>query len=229
MKREINHLLALSFLLICFVSCQSTPEKPEIEIESGKVGMIGYGSLISFNETEATLGRKYEDSVYLVHLEGYQREWSYVGSNKDSLQPKEFFDYDGFYIKNTDTLSFEKIIFLNIAAKEGGSVNAVLYFISENELAQFDERELGYERIDVSNNLREYSIKNGKVYAYKALPDNTYVAERDQNVSKIDKSYVDLVINACDSIGADFRKEYDASTLPFHPDLMAEVFFIKMR
>ncbi len=145
------------------------------------VGMVGYGSLISVQSTERTLGRKYIDSIYLVHLEGFQREWNYVGSNNDSLLPKESLKYDGFYIK--DTIPFDKRIFLNIMAKKKSTMSCVLSFITPEELEGFDRREIGYERIDITNIIKEYNFKGGKVYVYKALPN--YIYDLDLLAEKI--------------------------------------------
>ena len=38
----------------------------------------------------------------------------------------------------------------------------------------FDEMELGYTRIDVTDNISEFEFKNGVVYAFKALPEYEY-------------------------------------------------------
>lgn len=137
--------ILVSFILITsLLSCGTTKEKETIHIEEGKVGMIGYGSLISFNSMKYTLGRDYVDSTYLVHLEGFHRDWNYVCSYKDSLLPEDIFDYNSFYIRNQDTIRFENAVFLNIVADVESSINCVLYIISEEELEGFDQRELGY-------------------------------------------------------------------------------------
>ena len=102
-------------------------------------------------------------------------------------------------------------------------MNCVLYFITPDELAELDEREIGYERIDVTNKIEEFDFKDGKVYAYKAKPEQIYKPQLDRENSRIQQSYVDFVENACDSIGIDFRKEFEESTIQYDPELVAPV------
>jgi len=108
-------------------------------------------------------------------------------------------------------------------------MNCVLYFITPDELTGFDEREIGYERIDVTDKIKEYDFKKGKVYAYKAKSEQVYKPEMNKNNSIIRQSYFDLVINACDSIGKNFRKEYYESTKPINPDMIAHIIGKKVR
>lgn len=108
-------------------------------------------------------------------------------------------------------------------------MNCVLYFITPDELAGFDEREIGYERIDITNKIEEFDFKEGKVYAYKAKSEYIYGPQLDRENSLIRQSYVDLVKNACDSIGIDFRKEFEESTIQYDPELVAPVIWKKVR
>lgn len=225
---KIDQFLYLLLLFTFLSSCNISEKKATIFIKDGKVGMIGYGSLISLNSMENTLGRKYKDSIYLVHLEGFKRQWNYVSSNKDTLLPKEYLNYDGYYIRNQDTIPFEKTVFLNIMNEKGSSLNCVLYFISEEELKEFDQREIGYERIDVTNMIKEFNVQGGKTYAYKALPNYTFNENYDKDISIIEKSYLDLVTEACDSIGSYYRKEYEETTVAPNPELVAPVIWKKI-
>lgn len=224
---KIKEFLYLGLIFQLLLSC-NTSEKRTIVAKPGEVGMIGYGSLISLQSMERTLGRKYSDSIYLVHLEGFQREWNYVSYNNDSLLPKEYLEYEGYYKHKTDTIPFKKTIFLNIMNEKESSINCVLYFISSQELKDFDKREIGYERIDVTNRIKEFNIQGGKVYAYKALPNYTFDENSDKQISIISKSYIDLVTEACDSIGRYYRKEYEETTIPPNPDLIAPVIWKKI-
>ena len=205
------------------LSCNNPPTKPTIRIEDGKVGMIGFGSLVSLNMTEEVFNHEYTDSIYLVHLEGYQRTWDFVASNYDSGYIEGEPKYAGFYIQGNDTLIFDNSIYLNITEKNGSSMNCVLYLVTEEEIKDMDVFEFGYKRIDVTENITEYNFEGGKVYAYMAEPDYLYDSTKTKGITKIHQDYVDLVLNACDSIGPDFRKEFEASTIPFNPELVAPV------
>ena len=229
--RNVNQLtsIVLLVLILLLVNCYKAEKKQKIKIEKGKVGIIGYGSMMSLKSMESTIKEKYQDSIYLVHLLGYQREWNYGIYNYDTIWSEEDLKYDGFFVQNKDTLLFEKTIYLNIVPQKDSRMNCVLYFISSEKLKRFDEREKGYKRIDVSNMIEEYDFQSAKVYAYKALPNYVYHAESDKKISIIEKRYVDLVTAACDSIGLDFRREYEASTKSFNPDMVAKVLWKKVR
>ena len=108
-------------------------------------------------------------------------------------------------------------------------INCVLYFISPEEMAGFDKREWGYERIDVTDVIQEYDFTGGRVYAFQALPEYTYQPELDQKGSILDKAYVEKITTACDSIGKDFRNEFEETTYPYNPYIVAPVIWKKVR
>ena len=205
MKRPIFSILVLIALL--FVSCDKKASKTVINIDDNKIGMIGYGSLMSKSSMERTLNRPYNDSVYIVHLQNYQRAWNHVRS-MDGLPN------DLFYINKKDTIPFKNELALNIEESENDRMNCVLFFITPEELAEFDKREFGYKRIDVTDKIEEFEIRGTKVYAYQAEENHTYEYQKDDNTFLPD-FYVNTVINACDSIGKVFREEFESSTKPY--------------
>jgi len=219
-----------SIIIVAFLSSCNPSKKATIHIEPGMVGMVGYGSLMSLQSMESTLERAYTDSIYRIHLEGFIRDWNFIFPNYDTTDPRiEFLKYDGFYINDNDTLLFDKSLAMNIMPKEKGRVNCVLYFISSEEMTGFDKREWGYERIDVTDRIEEYEFTGGKVFTFKAIPEYTYNHDLDLDGIILDKSYVDRVTNACDSIGIDFREEFEASTIAYNPEIVAPVIWKKVR
>ena len=208
--------------IVSFTSCSTKMNKPVIEIKENEVGMIGYGSLLSLKSMESTLGRKYTDSVCQVHLLGYQREWTWSIPNDDKNFSEEHLLTDGFYVEGNDTIPFKKRVYLNIRAEEGTKINCMLYIISKEELLKFDKRETGFQRLDVTDKIEELNFKGGKVYVYQASPAYGGQPFSDRKINVISKSYIDLVQNACDSLGAEYRKEFDASTTSYDPDIVAE-------
>ena len=68
-------LFVATFILI--MGCDKSSDKQTIVIEKGKVGLIGFGSLMSLKKTEEVFKHKYTDSIYLVHLQGFQRSWDF--------------------------------------------------------------------------------------------------------------------------------------------------------
>lgn len=203
--------------------------KSTIKIQDGKVGMIGYGMLSSLESLEEILGRKYQDPIYWIHLSGLQRAWNFVAPNNDPNFPAEYINYESFYLKNNNAIPYEKSIFLNIIENKDIRLNCTLYFLTHEELALFDQFELGYTRIDVSDRVEEYNFENGKVYAYKALPAYEYDAINDEDKSIIEKRYLDLVLESYDNMGNEHKLEFEQSTLPYNPNLVAPVIHKKVR
>lgn len=185
--------------------------------------MIGYGMLSSLKSVEEVLGRKYQDSIYLVHLNGLQRAWNFVAPNNDPNFPAEYINYESHSIDNNSKMTYEKSIFLNIIENKDIRLNCTLYFVTPEELALFDEFELGYTRIDVTDRVEEYNFENGIIYAYKALPSNEFNPERDRDNSIVEKGYLDLVLASYDTLGIMYRKEFDNSTIPPDPNLVVTV------
>lgn len=198
-------------------------KKSTIKIQEGKVGMIGYGMLSSLKSVEEVLGRKYQDSIYLVHLNGLQRAWNFVAPNNDPNFPAEYINYESYSFDNNSKMTYEKSIFLNIIENKDIRLNCTLYFVTLEELALFDEFELGYTRIDVTDRVEEYNFENGIIYAYKALPSNEFNPERDRDNSIVEKGYLDLVLASYDTLGIMYRKEFDNSTIPPDPNLVVTV------
>ncbi|MBC8769522.1 hypothetical protein H4O18_16105 [Arenibacter sp. BSSL-BM3] len=203
--------------------------KSVIKIQEGKVGMIGYGMLSSLESLEEILGRKYQDPIYWIHLNGMQRAWNFVAPNNDPNFPAEYIKYESFYLKNNNAIPYEKSIFLNIIENKDIRLNCTLYFLTHEELALFDQFELGYTRIDVTDRVEEYYFENGKVYAYKALPAYEYDAINDEDKSIIEKGYLDIVLASYDNLGNEHKLEFEQSTLPHDPNLVAPVVHRKVR
>uniref|UniRef100_UPI0040473690 hypothetical protein n=1 Tax=Mariniflexile sp. TaxID=1979402 RepID=UPI0040473690 len=103
---KIKNLIFYFTFLILLIGCENPSNKQKIIIEKGKVEMIGFGSLISLNKAEEVFKHKYTDSIYLVHLQDFQRSWDYVASNNDKGYTEEELKNDGYYIKGNDTLPF---------------------------------------------------------------------------------------------------------------------------
>jgi hypothetical protein len=200
-------------LFLISTSCLNDKKKT-IEIKEGLSGMIGYGSLMSLKSLEQTLGHTYTDSIYQVHLNDYLREWSYFRPiNDPQSNSKNGFKYYGFILENTDSIPFDGIINLNISPKEKSKINCILYLITMDDLIKFDKREFGYQKVDVTDKIDEYSFKGGKVYAYEHIPDPLFKVDETKYI--LIKDFVDLITKACDSIGMNFRKEFDNSTMSF--------------
>jgi len=203
-------ILFLSSIFGCAAKIKSTLEIPE-----GFAGIIAYGSLISLPSMEQSLGHKYEGPIHEVHLTGYERVWTCVRPWNDPLATaagaKKF---DAYILRGTERVPIIGAAELNIYPKKKGRINGVLYLITNKELLRFDEREWGYRRVDVTDKIEEFRFRGAKVYVYEGLPRSTPGSSADKGTYILIKGYLDLVTNACDSRGKDFRKEFDRTTGP---------------
>jgi len=213
---KILSAILFSFIVLTFLPASLLGQKKaSITIPEGYVGMIGYGSLMSVQSMEQSLGRKYLDSIYRVHLKGFVRAWtSYHLFDDPKVVNSNSPGFYGFILEDNDSIPFDGIAQLNVETKHGSLINCILYLISEEDQIKFDKREYGYERIDVTDKINEYNIIGNKVYIYQQPLGyyNKTLMEKSKFV--LVKEYVDMITEACDEIGEDFRQEFDRSTLP---------------
>jgi hypothetical protein len=204
---------SILILFLFSTACMAQKERTTLEIKEGFVGMIGYGTLMSLQSMEQTLRHKYIDSAYQVHLVDYVRAWTYfLPINDPRATSKENFKYYGFLLQNNDSIPFEGMTNLNIESKKQSRMNCILYLIPQTDLVQLDKREIGYQRVEVTDKIEEYNIRGGKVYAYQHFPDSE--SSSDGRGYVLVQEYIDFITLACDSIGRNFRTEFDKSTTP---------------
>jgi hypothetical protein len=210
-------LRILSFTVICLMLLSAyciAQQKDTIKIQEGFAGMVGYGSLMSLKSMESTLGHQYRDSSYLIHLKGFIRAWtSYRPLNDPIANNPKAPQFYGFILQNNDSIPFDGIVQLNVESQEDSKINCILYLLSKVDLIKFDKREIGYERIDVTDKVEEYNIFGGKVYVYQQAPD--YYDKTKLNLVKfiLIEDYVNMITLACDEFGENFRIEFEKSTL----------------
>lgn len=214
--KKLHYVMLFSFIVLAYLpGSLSGQKKASITMPEGYVGMIGYGSLMSLKSMEQTLGHEYVDSAYQVHLKGFVRTWTSYRLFDDPMVPKSNSPrFYGFILQDNDSIPIDGIVQLNVENKKRSRINCILYLISEEDLVNFDKREYGYNRIDVTDKIDEYNIIGNKVYIYQqphGYYDKTLI---DKCRFVLVKEYVDMITKACDEIGEDFRREFDRSTLP---------------
>ena len=207
--------LSLSIMALLFsVRAGETPRgKDAMDIPEGSAGLVAYGSLISLHSFESTLGHKYRGPVLRVHLAGYERAWTGLQPFVDpGAAPSVAARVETYFKRGEERVPFVGTVALNIHPRKGARMNAILYLVTEAELARFDKRERGYRRADVTDKIEEYRFRGGKVYAYEGLLRPGAGGPPGQDVYVAFREFMDTVARACDSIGKDFRTEFDATT-----------------
>jgi hypothetical protein len=213
-------LLFLILFLFSIFGC-AAKRKSTLEIPEGFSGIIAYGSLISLPSMEQSLGHRYEGPLHEVHLTGYERVWTCVRPWNDPLATaagaKKF---DAYILRGTERVPILGAAELNLYPKKKGRINGVLYLITDEELLRFDEREWGYRRVDVTDKIEEFRVRGGKVYVYEGLPGSPSDSSAEKGACILIKGFLDLVTNACDSRGKNFRKEFDRTTRPYEYEVV---------
>lgn len=209
--------ISFTVLLLLMFSTRGIAEKKKntIEIREGLAGMIGYGTLMSLRSLEQTLGHPYGGPAYQVHVRGYIRGWALRRPNNDpQANVAEAGKIDACFLRNDKRIPFAGTVNLNIYPEKNGRINCILYLLSREDLLKIDKREGGYQKVDVTDKIEEYDFSGGRVYIYEGLPEHPDTSSADPGKYIIVKEYVDQVTMACDSIGKNFRAEFDGSTRP---------------
>lgn len=147
--------------------------------------IFGYGSLM--NSASRQLTGKTADAIPTT-VHGFKRYWGKV---------------DDSYILSP-----------LVVDKGEGSVNGVLLKVSEEELAEFDIRERGYQRVQIAYNQLEHRHQldqQDKVWVY--IKDNP---EPPCDLSPIMQSYIDTVLAGCLEISEQFAHQFIQQTIGWH-------------
>ena len=214
-RRSLSLSLCVLILTSYLASGCSTKGKRVLEIPEGHAGIVAYGSLISLDSMEQTLGHKYQGAVHEVHLGGWERVWTCVRPFNDPQAiaagaPK----IEAHFLRGGERIPIIGAAELNIHPKKRGRINGVLYLMTEKELLSLDKRERGYRRVDVTDRIEEFRFPRGKVFIYEGLPKSPVVASTEKGTSVLIKEFRDSVIGACDLRGRGFREEFEKTTLP---------------
>ena len=215
----MRQILLYSIIFLGQTLCsfgQSTFKKEPLHIPNGKVGLSGYGSLMSIQSMQKSLGHEYNEKSLTVHIKGYERVWNCAEPNNGAIRPNV-----SYFVMEGDTIFPRHIIWLNVQPNENKLMNACLYIIDRAELKLFDTREIAYDRISVKNKLGEFEITNGDVYMYIAKAECTIKPSEDMRENIIYRDYIKIVEeDAILPLGENFRNEYYATTIPFSPKIL---------
>lgn len=147
--------------------------------------IFGYGSLM--NSASRRLTGKTAEAIPAV-VNGFKRYWGKV---------------DDSYILSP-----------LVVDKGEGSVNGVLLQVNDQELAEFDIRERGYQRVEVMHSQLEKChtlLPNDEVWVY--IKDNP---EPPCDLSPIMQTYVDTVLAGCLEISEQFARQFIEQTIGWH-------------
>jgi len=168
--------------------------------------IFGYGSLVSPVSFGHTLGRTMSPGVdfHEAELAGYGRRWNYGVMTRSA----ESVDERGEIREWT-------IVALGLVEAVRESVNGVIGWVADDEVAALDRRERHYDRVDVSDLVATGDAAiDAPVMTYVPRPEPIahYRAARDRGTAAVEQRYWDLVDAAFGELGAGSRRRYHAST-----------------
>ncbi len=176
-----------------------------LDLKPGEVGLFGYGSLLLKSSMERTLGRPYPAAPLACQLRGWRRTWN-------SLYPNEHF----YYVNEGERRYPKNILYLNVS-RDAGTLNGVLYAITEDDLREFDRREAVYTRVDVRDDLVDVEVRGGSAWMYVGIEPYLLAGTVSRDEAAVRRSYIDIVNSGLDSLGTTFRRGYEQSTDPPPP------------
>ena len=175
-------------------------------MSGSRLAVFGYGSLVSRASVAETLGHDAAPPLP-ARLAGWRRRWSLVRDNARAEK--------GFQTIEGD--DFDYCLGLNLERATGAPAdewpNGALVQLSEAELARLDLRELRYDRVEVTRDVRSDGAREfDAVYAYTAKDQN--FASEPPPRSVVLASYLRACEAAFEELGPDELVMFGRTTDP---------------
>jgi hypothetical protein len=186
---------------------------PTLHLQPGESAIFGYGALLWLPSLERTYGRPYIGPQHRVSVPGWRRTWDFAYPNRT------------FFFTTPAGLRChpENILYLNIQPGDA-LLNGMLYVMTDADIAEFDRREDGYDRIDITAQLRGAEVDGGSAYVYVGRPEFVLRKPRGPEHAAIRQTYIDIINNGLRELGPEFSAAYEASTdPPPAPNIIADL------
>lgn len=169
--------------------------------------IFGFGSLIS-NESRAKSGDSGASYPCLVH--GVERSWSLTVDLPKKAQT------------NNAITAVSAVAVRQLEGNWDTTTNGVIVEVKEEELPNFDAREIGYKRVLLTPLTRveltsgeDVSMclgKDAKIWCYVAPDDGKALSVPNSSYPVI-QTYLDVILDGCRSVGGEpFAKQFIATT-----------------
>jgi len=180
------------------------PQRAIVRLRDGESALFGYGSLLSIESLERTLGRRYAGSFLVCRVEGWRRSWDAAVPNRRVF----------FAEQPPGRLYPGHILYLNVRPAPGCFLNGVLFVVNAQERDAYDQREVVYDRVDITESLSGVSVTGGRAYIYVARPECSISSASSIAQAAVRATYLDIVAAGFRDLGPDFQAEYEATTDP---------------
>lgn len=154
-----------------------------------RIYVFGYGSLVHIDHQDMYRINKTDEYIY-CNLNGYGRNWdACINTTEDQFLLNN-------YVTKTGETYRGYISYLNIYESDKHSITGALFEVSEDMLKKIDERELVYDRVDVTSKI-DHKV-DGIVWTYVVKEE--FSGRYGKGVATgsivIPKYYIDIIIEA---------------------------------
>lgn len=182
-----------------------------VTLEPGEHAVFGYGSLLSIESLEKTLGRSYTGPFLVCDLVGWRRRWNVAMPNTTFV----YRDRGGW-------VTPEHIFYLNVERSDAAHVTGILFVVTAEELARFDQREWIYDRVDVTTQLPHVRLEGGSAWVYCGKPPFVRPHPPSASAGAIRRTYLKILDAGHHDLGEAFAKAYAATTDAVPPHLVVD-------
>jgi cation transport regulator ChaC len=174
-------------------------------VKHGRQYVFGYGSLL-----ERRQPRDHADSEPTpAELRGYRRTWNVAMDNLRTIP-----GYKYYVDRATGERGGWFVTFLNVVADSHASVNGVLFVVTGDQLAELDERERNYNRIEISAQLSPPVDGETWVYAGADAAVCRFAVGRRTGRAVVSLDYYERVIGDFAALGPGAADRFKQLTDP---------------
>lgn len=175
-----------------------------IDLHRGEAAVFGYGSLLSIESLELTLGHRYTGLFQPCWLKGWRRTWDIIVPNARR-----------FYAELANERMYpDNIIYLNIRLSPGDLVIGVLFVVNEEDLFSYDGREWIYNRQEISEALSGVTLTGGPAFVYVGKSEYRLGTANSPCYAAVRATYLDTIETGLRALGEEFRLHYQSSSDP---------------
>lgn len=170
----------------------------------GSQYVFGYGSLL-----ERWRDRAEHDEPTPAELGGYRRTWNVAMDNLRTIP-----GYKYYVDRATGERGAWFVTFLNVVVDPRATVNGVLFAVTGDQLAELDERERNYNRIEVSARLSPAVDGEAWVYAGSDAAVRRFAVGHRTGRAVVSLDYYERVLGDFAALGPDAADTFKQLTDP---------------
>ena len=178
-----------------------------IVLNTGEVAVVGYGSLLSREIVEQTLGHDYDGPFILCHVSGWRRSW-------DITMPNAAF----YYVEQGRRVYPSRILYLNVRRDLSTLMNCAVFVVGPEERDAMNGREWIFDPTVITSDLRGVSIEGGDAVMYVGKPDHALPSSESNRDVVLRRSFLRTLFGVLDAGGPTVRDEWHRTTdsIPEH-------------